>query len=373
MSETPLPPIPEGISELTGPLLLGHFFNWGLFGALSVQAYVYYLAFPKDRWWSKTIVATTYTIELLQTILATRDAFRNFGSGWGNMTDLDEVGWLWFSVPVMSSIISMLAQAFYAWRIWILSHRWYISASILVLSLIQGVAGIWSGISAHYVGVFSKVQTHNEAATSVWLAGTAFCDVIIAISMMFYLNQSRTGFRSTNLILAKFVRLTIETGAVCATFAVLDLTFFLVYKHNNYHLAPSIALSKLYSNSLLVVLNARVRFIGGRNVGATSDDYSLSTISTSFTFNTTTGTIPIHRINRGRGFNDASMSGASHYDENPDETEDTQSANTAIKFRPEESADQDAESLEPPSDMLTRQRPYSSRNAEPSSPIFPPS
>ncbi|KAF8916020.1 hypothetical protein CPB85DRAFT_1291128 [Mucidula mucida] len=250
------------------------------------------------------------------------------------MTDLDEMGWLWFSVPVMSSIISMLAQGFFAWRIWILSNRWYISASILLLSLIQGVAGIWSGISAHYVGVFSKVQTHNEVTTSVWLAGTAFCDVIIAISMMYYLNQSRTGFRSTNLILAKFVRLTIETGAVCATFAILDLTFFLIYKHNNYHLAPSIALSKLYSNR----------------------------------------TIPIHRINRGRrGLNDTIMSNASHYDENPDETEDTQSANTGVKFRPEESADQDADGLESPSDMLTRQRPYSSRNAEPSSPIFPPS
>ncbi len=82
------------------------------------------------------------------------------------------------------------------------------------------------------------------------------------------------------------------------------------------------------------------------------------------------------------------MSNASHYDENPDETEDTQSANvclpvyiiyqnlclkTGVKFRPEESADQDADGLESPSDMLTRQRPYSSRNAEPSSPIFPPS
>ena len=71
--------------------------------------------------------------------------------------------------------------------------------------------------------------------------------------MIYYLNQSRTGFRSTNVILAKFVRLTIETGTICATFAVLDLVFFLVYQHNNYHLAPSIALSKLYSNSLLVV------------------------------------------------------------------------------------------------------------------------
>ncbi len=65
---------------------------------------IYYLAFPHDRWIPKTIVAVAYTLEFLQTILATRDAFRNFGTGWGDMDDLDKVGWLWFSVPVMSSI-----------------------------------------------------------------------------------------------------------------------------------------------------------------------------------------------------------------------------------------------------------------------------
>lgn len=46
----------------------------------------------------------TYMIETLQTVLATRDAFRNFGTGWGNMLELDAVGWLWFSVPILGSI-----------------------------------------------------------------------------------------------------------------------------------------------------------------------------------------------------------------------------------------------------------------------------
>lgn len=65
---------------------------------------MYYLAFPNDRRLQKGIVAFTYTIELLQTVLSTRDAFRNFGTGWGNMIELDAVGWLWFSVPVLGSI-----------------------------------------------------------------------------------------------------------------------------------------------------------------------------------------------------------------------------------------------------------------------------
>lgn len=108
--------------------LLGHLFNWALFGVLSVQvcacsylkicvsaavrcinvtvylADIYYLGFPKDRLLPKCLVVFAYILELVQIVLATRDAFRTFGPGWGDMEVLDQVAWIWFSIPVMSSI-----------------------------------------------------------------------------------------------------------------------------------------------------------------------------------------------------------------------------------------------------------------------------
>jgi len=286
MSE--LPPIPPIIAQLTGPLLLGHFFNWGLFGALTVQVYIYYLAFPKDRWFSKGIVTFAYTVELLQTVLATRDAFRNFGTGWGDMRELDAVGWLWFSVPVLGSIISCLGQVFYAWRISILSQSYWVSGVVLILSLLQFGTGLYSGAYAHIIGVFSQVQIREYKTTCVWLGGTALCDVIIAISMMYYLQRSKTGFKQTAALISKFIRITVETGLVCATFAILDLALFLAFKENNYHLAPSIALSKLYSNSLLAVFNARVRIVGGRNPEASTIDTTTTSSLRQRTARTTT-------------------------------------------------------------------------------------
>ncbi|CAL1711880.1 unnamed protein product [Somion occarium] len=267
-----VPAIPAIIGELTGPLLLGHLFNWGLFGALTVQVYIYYLAFPRDRDTTKLIVASTYIIELLQTVLSTRDAFRVFGSGWGNMTEMNTVGWLWFSVPVLGSIMSCLAQLFYSWRIWILGRNRWTCGSIILVSLTQCGAGLYSGWFAHHVGDFGKIQTGNYRMVTVWLGGTALCDVIVAVAMIYYLLKNRTGIRQTTTLITKFVTLSIETGASCAILAVIDLALFLAYQHNNYHLAPSIALSKLYSNSLLVVFNARVRLVGGRN----SEDTTLS-------------------------------------------------------------------------------------------------
>ncbi|ESK84783.1 hypothetical protein Moror_554 [Moniliophthora roreri MCA 2997] len=276
-------PIPPNIVELTGPIFLGNIFNWGLFGALSVQTYLYYLAFPRDRSIPKGIVASVYVFELVQTILCTKDAFNNFGFGWGNMEAFDQVGLIWFSVPMMTGIVSCAVQLFFAWRIWIISRSFYIPIVIGVLSLVQCSGSIWAGVHCKEIGVWSELQEQNQAATILWLGGTAACDVLITVTMLYYLSTSRNGFRATNAILVKFIRLTIETGLITSTFAVLDLMFFLIFKHANYHLVPATCLSKFYSNSLMVLLNARIRILNGRDVGFTTTDETLSWIPSGST------------------------------------------------------------------------------------------
>jgi len=276
--------IPPNIAQLTGPLLLGVLFTWGLLGALIVQAYIYYTAFPRDRLSLKILVWVTFVLEVIGACLVTRDAFRVFGTGFGNMEPLDTVGWLWFSGPILNSIISCSAQLFYAWRISVLSGNIYTSVPIVLLAALQGGTGFYSGWFVLHVGVWSEISRAYRT-TCVWLGGTALCDLIIAISMMYYLNKSRTGFAGTSSVLSKFVRLTIETGAICATFAILDLAMFLAFQTTNYHLAPNLPLSKLYSNSLLAVFNARAKITSSRSTTESDDRMT----SPSYNIQTTSG------------------------------------------------------------------------------------
>ncbi|PFH47148.1 hypothetical protein AMATHDRAFT_68360 [Amanita thiersii Skay4041] len=279
MPATPLAPkaIPPNNVQLTGPLYLGDIFNWALFGVLSVQTYIYFLAFPNDRVIpTKAIVFLIFVSELVQTVVTTRDGSNIFGYGWGDLGTLNLVGLQWFSVPLMTGTISAVIQLFYAWRIWILSHQPYIPVFISLVALLQGGAGIWSGINAKLIGIFSQIQLRNGTPTIVWLSGTAVCDALIAFCMIYYLSKSRTGFRATNELLVKLIRITVETGLITATVAVVDLIMFLAFEKANYHAVPAMVLSKLYSNSLLVLLNARVRIVGGRNVGTATIDDTLS-------------------------------------------------------------------------------------------------
>lgn len=68
------------------------------------SADIYYLAFPRDRRALKSAVAFVFTIELLQVILATRDCFKRYGSGWGNIEVYNKDDLLWLCLPVFDAI-----------------------------------------------------------------------------------------------------------------------------------------------------------------------------------------------------------------------------------------------------------------------------
>ncbi len=75
------------------------------------------------------------------------------------------------------------------------------------------------------------------------------CDTVIAVSMSWTLLRARTGVRYTDAVVVKIVRLSVETGTICAICAMLDLIFYLGFKNKNFYTLPSIALTKMYSNS----------------------------------------------------------------------------------------------------------------------------
>ncbi|KAJ6528754.1 hypothetical protein DFH09DRAFT_1412688, partial [Mycena vulgaris] len=248
------------IIEFSGPLLLGNLLHWGLFGTLSVQLYLYYQAFPNDRWPTKCLVYTVYTIELVQTILLTHDAFIMFGYGFGNPSALVEVGFYWLTIPVMSGLVAFIGQSFYAYRVHVLSKSWFIPILIVVVSLT-------SSVGAFIVGAFTFQGAVYECPfiiQQVWCGASALSDITIAVCMTFYLSKNDTGFRQTHALVSKLIRLTIETGSLTALVVLAGLTLFLAFPDRDYYATAAAVTPKLYANSLLVVLNSRIQMLGGR-------------------------------------------------------------------------------------------------------------
>ncbi|KAJ6462787.1 hypothetical protein C8R47DRAFT_1327118 [Mycena vitilis] len=259
----------------------GTVINWSLSGVLAVQVYLYFLAFPKDRTLTKVLVVFACVVEFLQTLADSHDTLVIFGADWGKERSLDRSRWGWFSVPILGSIVACVGQIFFAWRIKIIGQTLYIPALITTLSVIQLGAGIWTGVAIVSAGKFSVMQFDQVKAPVVWLATSAASDLFIVFGTVFFLMKARQrilGTTTTSLAISRIIKVSAETGSVCALFAVADLSLYVAFDGNNYHLGICIWLSKLYSNSMPVILNSRA-YIGR---AAQQDPVGVPTTKISF-------------------------------------------------------------------------------------------
>ncbi|PBK86548.1 hypothetical protein ARMGADRAFT_1086393 [Armillaria gallica] len=265
------------IETLSGPLIVAYLLHWGLFGALSVQLYLYYLAFPMDRKFTKCLVYGIYLVEFVQTMVFTRDAFAKFGYGFGDPKALTGMYSNWFTVPIMSSVSACVGQGFYTYRIFILSKSRIVPISVICVSLTSFVAGIITGVFCFPAEDVTELDSPRMTiAIGIQCGAAALCDIIIAVCMTFYLMRGNSCFRQTRILVTKLIRLTIETGSVTAVGALFTFILFFAIPHQTFYLAPALLSSEMYANTVLVVLNSRIRIMGGRDI-YTSDTVMIIT------------------------------------------------------------------------------------------------
>ncbi|KAF8970423.1 hypothetical protein BDZ97DRAFT_1652662, partial [Flammula alnicola] len=239
--------------------LLAGLLNSGLFGILTVQVYVYYLAFPKDRVVTRTLVYWVYLLEASQTILLMHDLFKTFALGFADLASLDEVNTLWFSVPILTGIVTFTCQSFYAYRISLLMQNKAVVCVIACCCLVQLGAGIALGIQVKLIGHLSGLYGRNVLTTlAVWYPSSALCDVLVAVCMTYTLSRSETNILKTSQFLKGIIRLTVETGTLTAATAIVSLILAFLPGHLSYYDTSVSVLSKLYSNSMMVLLNNRI-------------------------------------------------------------------------------------------------------------------
>ncbi|KAG0702872.1 hypothetical protein DFH29DRAFT_473042 [Suillus ampliporus] len=93
----------------------------------------------------------------------------------------------------------------------------------------------------------------------VWLVGSLVCDVVITVYMTLSLLQcnEKSGFKHTKSLFRKLIKLTIETGLVTTTAALIELVLAIAFRVTTYHIALFYIISKLYANCMLATLNSR--------------------------------------------------------------------------------------------------------------------
>ncbi|KAK0498689.1 hypothetical protein EDD18DRAFT_46750 [Armillaria luteobubalina] len=272
-------PVPTGypIAKVSGPYIIGCLLNWGLFGTLSVQLYLYYLAFPNDRRCLKYLVYGIYAIESVQTIIVAHDTFAMFGYGFGDMDGLTRMNSLWLTVPIMSAVAAGIGQVFYAYRIFVLSKSRLIPIFIVCVSLTSSVAATISGIYCFQARNVTKLNNRKTyIAVGIGCGAGVVCDILIVICMTYYLMRCTANFRRTRTLATKIIRLIVETGSVTAAAALLSFVLVIAFPQQAFFITPGLLVPKLYANSIYMVLNSRLQIIGGCDIYKSSTDMSIT-------------------------------------------------------------------------------------------------
>ncbi|KAJ6592590.1 hypothetical protein B0H19DRAFT_1245447 [Mycena capillaripes] len=278
----------------TGPILVGTQLNWALLGVLVHQVFNFYSNFPKEKVEIKALVYWLLLLDLAQTAFTSHFAFGILVSGWGNPEVFSQLPWSSCSVSVLAGFISASVQIFFAWfgsfkkesifptlilltrRIYLLQGRKNryvlgICGLIVALALMQSISAVVNGIRFALKSQFAELA-QLVIGVKIWLIGSAVCDVVIAVTMITILTRYRkmTTWKKTDNIMNKLIYHTVETGAVTAISAIVEVVLFLVYPQYFFHEIPGFVLGKIYSNVVLATLNSRSTiFWGGTMKSAT--------------------------------------------------------------------------------------------------------
>ncbi|GAB1520650.1 hypothetical protein RhiTH_003733 [Rhizoctonia solani] len=221
---------------------------------------MYYVAFPRDHRWIKTLVGYMFVVDTLNSIFDIGLVWKYTITLFGDHDGILVSSW-WFNVePVMTVMISSTTQGFFAWRIAKLTGQPWMGWGIALSAFIQFAAGLSSTIGAFIVQDFARFQ-ELKAAVITWLGLSALTDVVITCILSWYLHTHRTGFSKTDDIITRLVRLTVQTGLITTLWATTDLILYLGWSHN-LHLFFQLPLCKLYTNSLMSTLNSRAGWGG---------------------------------------------------------------------------------------------------------------
>ncbi|KAG9225242.1 hypothetical protein CCMSSC00406_0007073 [Pleurotus cornucopiae] len=244
--------------------VLGRAFQILLFGFLAAQISRYHDNFPNDRLMLRVVARTSFLLsfllasmvlyELAADALAENNGRRGIPNGTGS-------GIAPMMIILLNGFAMSVSQVFFSSRIRQISHKKWLQILICVLSALQLGGSIGHALWSNFTTI-----PISDAFSSAWMASNIACDLLITLSMIWFLRQAKGGatFRPTKTMLAKVLAFTLETGLITTLWMVsqliLQTSLLQSRNHVDAYLLFFYASGTLYSVWLLATLNARSSF-----------------------------------------------------------------------------------------------------------------
>ncbi|ESK86176.1 hypothetical protein Moror_10970 [Moniliophthora roreri MCA 2997] len=268
------------IDNTLGAVLVGFAVACCVYGILVTQVFTYYSNYPSDRAVYKFLVLLILVLETTDQALIGHIIYHYGITNFANLLALlrGDTTWSLILQQTIGATVGAIVKMSFALRVWRFSERnWIITAFIVILIVGQlGTAFAFTAKAFQLPGVFAVV--HIQTLGTVSLALGVFTDIVIAISLCYFLNKLRTGYHQSDTLVNSLVRYAISTGALTGAISLTTLILYNIMPTNLVFIATYFVLSKLTST----VLNTRrvVRGKGTDKQGTTSNHTNLFHLGT---------------------------------------------------------------------------------------------
>ncbi|KAJ3756315.1 hypothetical protein EV360DRAFT_85072 [Lentinula raphanica] len=254
------------IDNSLGALFIGLIIASVLNGVTYSQAWFYFSAQNRehaDPLWLKatasiqTRVVVVVFIDLLHQLFTSQWIYYYCVTNFANEAALNTIPWSYYGMGVPMGVNTIIVQTFYIWRVWKLSKNLILPAALWSVCLAQ------FGLLIYYVYRVSGLTSAAEFSTvlgpyAIATNGTGTAaDILIAIAMVYLLQQARTSIKRTNNVLRTVTIFTVTTGTLTGLCAIFVLATAAAYPGTNIEVLFYFILARLYSNSFLATLNVR--------------------------------------------------------------------------------------------------------------------
>ncbi|KAJ7667411.1 hypothetical protein B0H17DRAFT_1210212 [Mycena rosella] len=255
------------VKQLFATSFIGFAIATTLYGISVLQVYLYYRNYPADHPALKGTVALLWVLDTLCTIFVAHSLYTYFVLNFGKSPTVDLIiPWSFTSEKFLVTLITFVAQCFYARTIWRVSGSLTLFLIVGVIAVVTFALGIVTTVHLFQNPLATAISARSFQILSGLVQGlAAFNDVLITVCLCIWLYRHKTGAGGwgmsqafgTEKILDTLILYAVSRGVLTAVTQFLFLTLNLALPHATYWMPFHQAVGKLYVNS---VLNVRSTF-----------------------------------------------------------------------------------------------------------------
>ncbi|KAL8276673.1 hypothetical protein RQP46_010941 [Phenoliferia psychrophenolica] len=237
-------------NNILGPFATAALVDTFLCGVVLVQAQNYFSEFSDARpvFWTVVVLSI---ISLVHTVTIGYSIYDRVVLHFGDLSYLPLAGWSFDIGCTLTGLTTLIVQAWYAWRVFIISGRSkVVPVLILACSLLSFGFAIGSTIAAFRLKIFPRFNEFTYGVL-IWLIAAIVSDFLITVSLVYHLGMARqsTVFEQTKSLLYLVARNVVENNLLTAMAALVDAALF--GSGSAWHITINSFLAKFYFMSLL--------------------------------------------------------------------------------------------------------------------------